>query len=152
LLENYTVSKNRPRIFLDSNVIFSGFYSPQRVTGKILRLCVDGKIILVISRQVLDETMRNAKRKAQDMLEPLTRFLITVPVEVVANPEPLEIKQWSQQLSAADASVLLAAIAAKPDYFVTGDNHFLRNPDLEKLTALRIITPAQLLQVPGIDN
>lgn len=145
--ENSTVSENRIRIFLDSNVIFSGFYSLRGVPGKILRLCIDGKVILVISRQVIEETLRNARRKAPDILEPLTRFLRNIPIEVVANPEPEELKNIQFNLSPEDKAVLLAAKKAETDYFVTGDNHFLKNPDLEKLTNLRIITPARLLEI-----
>jgi hypothetical protein len=35
---------------------------------------------------------------------------------------------------------------AKPEYFVTGDNHFLKNPELEETLNLRIIAPAQLIR------
>lgn len=47
----------------------------------------------------------------------------------------------------ADGAILEAAIIAQPDYLVTGDNHFLDDPNLTKETGLRIITPTRFLQV-----
>jgi putative PIN family toxin of toxin-antitoxin system len=141
------VQQTKPRVFLDSNVIFSGFYSLQGAPGQILQSCVNGKITIVISRQVLDEVVRNVRRKLPDVLEPVIEFLSTTRIEIVANPEPEEVLGKQLNLPAGDAAVLLAASRAKPDYFVTGDNHFLKNKELEKEVNLRIITPAQLLRV-----
>ena len=139
--------ETKPRVFLDSNVIFSGFYSLKGTPGQILQLCINGKMTMVISRQVLDEIVRNIRRKLPDVLETVIEFLSTTGVEIVVNPEPEEIAGNRLNLPPGDAAVLLAASRAKPDYFVTGDNHFLKNKELEKEVDLRIITPTQLLRI-----
>ena len=146
------VREIKPRVFLDSNVIFSGFYSLQSTPGQILRLGIDGRITLVISRQVLDEVIRNIRRKLPDILELVIDFLSNTAIEIVANPEPEEVVSNRLNLPAGDAAVLLAASKAKPDYFVTGDNHFLKNPELETKVNLRIITPVQLLNILNTDS
>jgi putative PIN family toxin of toxin-antitoxin system len=138
------VRETKPRVFLDSNVIFSGFYSLEGTPGQILQSCINGRMTMVISRQVLDEVIRNIRRKLPDILDLVIDFLSATEIEIVANPEPEEVAGNQLNLPPGDAAVLLAAARAKPDFFVTGDNHFLKNPELEKKVNLRIITPAQL--------
>ena len=137
----------KPRIFLDSNIIFSGFYSLQSTPGQILQAGISGRISIVISRQVLDEVIRNIRRKLPGILEPVIEFLSATAIEIVANPGPEEVAGSRLNLLPGDAAVLLAAARAKPDFFIIGDNHFLENPGLEKTLDLRIITPTQLLRI-----
>jgi len=47
----------------------------------------------------------------------------------------------------ADAAILAAAAAAQPDYFVTGDADFLENSGIRRETGLRIVWPAQFLNL-----
>jgi putative PIN family toxin of toxin-antitoxin system len=146
------VRETKPRVFLDSNVIFSGFYSLEGTPGQILQLCVNGKMTMVISRQVLDEVVRNIQRKLPDVLEPVIEFLSTTGIEIVVNPELEEVLGKRLNLPAGDAAVILAAFKARPDYFVTGDNHFLKNKELEKEVNFKIITPSQLLRILKTDS
>ena len=46
-----------------------------------------------------------------------------------------------------NASILAAAISARPDYFVTGDGHFLQISSIIEQAGLRIMTPAQFLEL-----
>ena len=48
-------------------------------------------------------------------------------------------------LDFTDATILAAAIAAQPDYFVTGDKRFLA-PAIAERSGLRIVTPAQAVE------
>jgi predicted nucleic acid-binding protein len=45
-------------------------------------------------------------------------------------------------MGSEDASILAAAIAAQPDYLVTGDRRFFENAEIINRTGLRIVTPA----------
>lgn len=139
--------KSKPRVFLDSNVIFSGLYSSQGAPGNILENFIRGKISVVISQQVLEEVIRTIKEKVPTAITALKRLLLNVPPEIVADPKPEEIEHWTKGLSIEDAAIWAAAIATKPDYFVTGDNHFIENPDLAKVAELKIVTPAQFLKL-----
>ncbi len=140
------MSKPEPRVFLDSNVIFSGLYSPKGAPGIILEHFIKGKISMVISQQVLEEVIRTIKEKLPEALPDLRRLLVNVPPEVAADPKVDEIERWTMRLSVADAAILAAAVAAQPDYFVTGDNHFIGNPGIAEESGLHIITPAQFLR------
>jgi len=43
-------------------------------------------------------------------------------------------------------AILAAAVAAQPDYFVTGDRQFIENPEIAGKTELHIVTPAQFIK------
>ena len=141
------MSKRKPRVFLDSNVIFSGLYSSQGSPALILEHFVQGNISVVVSQQVLEEVVRTIKAKLPDALPVLKKLFISTPPEVTPDP-PLEaIKRRKKKLSIADAAVFEAAITARPDYFITGDNHFLNDPRLAEGTDLHIVTPAEFLKI-----
>ena len=139
--------ESKPRVFLDSNVIFSGLCSPQGAPGIILDRFIKGGVSVVVSQQVLEEVIRTIKEKLPEALPALRRLLVSVPPEVVADPKPVEIERWTRRLSVADAAILAAAVAAQPDYFLTGDNHFLENSGIGEETGLHIVTPAQFLKL-----
>ncbi len=110
--------KPEPRVFLDSNVIFSALYSPSGAPSVILGHFVKGSVRVVVSQQVLEEVIRVIKEKLPEALPALRKLLTDSRPEIVANPHPEEPGQWSGRLSAGDAAILLAAIAA-PAYAQT---------------------------------
>jgi putative PIN family toxin of toxin-antitoxin system len=144
--------KPKPRVFLDSNVIFSGLYSPKGAPGIILEHFIRGEISVVISQQVLEEVIRTVKEKIPDTLPALRRLLVSAPPEVIADPKPERIERLTGRLPIGDAAILGAAIAAKPEYFVTGDNHFLKKAALVEETGLNIVTPAQFLKLTELEE
>ena len=136
----------KPRVFLDSNVIFSGLYSSRGAPGIILERFIEGKLMVVVSQQVLDEVIRTIKEKLHEALPALRKLLLNTPPEIRKDPTPEEITRWSGLLDAGDAAILAAAVAAQPDYFVTGDRHFTENPVIAEKADLRIVTPAQFIE------
>jgi putative PIN family toxin of toxin-antitoxin system len=132
-------------VFLDSNVIFSGLHSPEGPPGAILRYLIEGKITVVVSQQVLEEVVRTFKKKLPRALPALREFLLNSPLKVVGDSEPNDIAQWADMMQEGDASILAASIAAEPDFFVTGDSHFLNNTRLKKKSTLVICSPSELI-------
>ena len=139
-------SNPRPRVFLDSNVIFSGLYSPKGAPGAILTRFIKGDIIVVVSQQVLEEVIRTIREKLPVALPALKRLLVSLPPEVVADPEPQEMARWAGKLQYADAAILAAAVKAQADYFVAGDSHFTQDSSMTVETGLHIVAPAQFLR------
>ncbi len=139
------LTKPKPRIFLDSNVIFSGLYSSKGAPSVILDQFAEGKLRVVISQQVLDEVVRTIKAKLPEALPALRRLLVNASLEVVKNPSEREVARWAKVIHREDAAILAAAIASHPDCLVTGDKHFFAKGIAEQ-SGLHIITPAQLLQ------
>jgi len=138
---------NKYRVFLDTNILFSGIYSADGAPGSILDECVRGKLDIVISRMVLDEVVRVFKEKLPRAIPLLTEFLLGSQPEVVPDPELQEIERWTKYLRVGNASILSAAVTAEPDFFITGDNHFLENPYLKDLVTFGILTPAQFVKI-----
>src|ERR1035437_8192501 len=138
---------SKPRVFLDTNVIFSGLYSTNGAQGRILEFFINGDIGVVVSQQVLDEVIRTIREKLPAALPALRRLLLNSPPEITSDPQPEEISRWQQKLAAGDAAILTAAITAQPDYFITGDNHFLAHPDIGAESGLHVITPAQFMNL-----
>lgn len=144
--ESAMVPGAKPRLFLDSNVIFSALYSARGAPGVIMEHFVKGDITIVISQQVLEEVVRTVKEKLPAALPALRRLLVSAPPEVVADPEPADMERWREWLKPGDAAVLAAAISAQPDYFVTGDMHFTSIGDKVAEAGLSVVTPAQFLE------
>lgn len=105
----------------------------------------EGRMIAVVSRQVLDELIRTFQRKLPSATGALREFLLNSPLSVVADPTPAETRRWLDILDSGDASILAAALEVEPDFFVTGDSHFLDNPALARRTSVAICSPAELL-------
>ena len=138
------------RVFLDTNVIFSGLYSSEGSAGVILEHFIAGRLVVVISQQVLEEIISTIKEKLPGSLPALRKLLLSVALEIVKNPVPDEVARWSKAIThTEDATILSAAIAAQPDYFVTGDKHFLGNPEILEESGLHIVTPSQFLERLG---
>lgn len=135
-----------PRIFVDTNVFFSAFYSPDSPPGMILRMMLDSRVMVVISRQVLGELVRAFKAKLPGALPALKKLLESAPLEVVDDPAPRRASKWEANLQDADASIFAAAIDAGVDYFITGDNHFLRNEKLKADSRITIISPSDYMR------
>jgi putative PIN family toxin of toxin-antitoxin system len=139
-----------PLVFLDSNVIFSGLYSPDGAPGRILELMLQGGIKVVVSRQTLEEVVRTFDRKLPQALPALSKFFLNSPISIVSDPNPGEYRRWTDTLNEGDACIFAAALAGGSDFFVTGDNHFLKNAALKKKSGMLVCSPSQLLQELGL--
>jgi uncharacterized protein len=135
------------RVFLDTNVIFSGLYSSRGAPAAVLEYFSTGRIRVIVSQQVLEELIRTFKAKLPEGLPALKRLLLNAAPEVCAGPSAGAISRWAEVLQPGDAAILAAAVAAEADYLVTGDNHFLENPGIMRDAGIKIITPAQLVKM-----
>jgi putative PIN family toxin of toxin-antitoxin system len=135
----------KPRVFLDTNVIFSGLYSAEGPPGIILENFIEGKLRVVISQQVLEEVVRTIKEKLPEALPSLRKLLVSFPPEVTGDPAPEEVARWAEVVHVEDAGILAAAVKAQPDYLITGDKHLFQSPGISERSGLNIITPAQFL-------
>lgn len=135
------------RVFLDTNVIFSGLYSSKGAPAAILKRFIEGSISIVISQQVLEEVVRIIKEKLPQGLPALRRLMTGVPPEIQADPSSTQIEKLTGKLQPADAAILASAMNAGVDYFITGDSYFLENADIAGECGLRIITPAEFVKV-----
>ena len=130
------------RIFLDSNVLISGIYSPFGAPYKILRLHLAERLRIVVCQLVINEVIRNLKAKKPEGLPVLYRLLSNSPPEIAANPREEDINVWKEYLDTDDAIILAAAISARVDCFITGDKHFQSVALKSQKLDLKILAPA----------
>jgi len=135
---------DRPRVFLDTNVLVSALYSADGPPAAILRLHVDERITIVVSQLVVEELIRAIRRKLPDALPPLRELLLNMPPGVVRDPSGDEIQRFAPGVNLSDAPLLAAAVNAGVDYLVSGDLAFLR--EARRLeTSVALVTPREFL-------
>jgi predicted nucleic acid-binding protein len=129
------------------NVVFSGLYSSRGAPARIIDLHVEGQITIVISQVVLEEVVATLTAKQPGLLPALLDLLTSAPPEIVADLTDAEVARWQAVIhDPDDAPILAAAVAALPDVFVTGNTkHYLDNPEVARISGLRIVTPAQFM-------
>ena len=133
------------RVFLDANVLFSAAYHEQ---AGLVRLWGFSELALVTSTYAIDEARRNLKRETQQLR--LARLVGNVEImttsDVVTPPVNME---EVEMLPIKDRPILLAALEAKCETLVTGDQaHFGPWFD-QRLAGILILRPAVLLSRIG---
>ena len=137
-------ARDRPRVFLDTNVLVSALYSADGPPATILRLHVEDRITIVVSQLVVEELVRAIQRKLPDALPLLRELLLNTPPEVVPDPSADEIQRLAPGVNRSGAPVLAAAVNAGADYLVSGDAAFLREARRLEVT-VALVTPRELL-------
>lgn len=133
------------RVFLDTNVLVSGF-ATRGLSADVVRLLLaehellTGEVVLEETRRVLTEKFGVPDEKA-DQIEGLLRRRHVEPVPDPGSPAsdpPTEVRDPDDEI------VLASAIAAGAEILITGDKDLLDVADeVESLSAesLRIMTP-----------
>jgi predicted nucleic acid-binding protein len=134
------------RIFVDSSVLIAASLSATGASREIVRQAIRGRVTLVISNLVLEETEKNLARKAPEALPAFRRFLETVPFEIV-RPTRQEVLDAAQYTAIKDAPIVAAAQKARVDYLVSLDRrHLVGVVEVARGSGLRIVLPQNLLE------
>jgi len=132
------------RVVLDTNVLVSGLAYPAGIPGRILCAWRRGGISVVLSRYILDETVRVLPRLSRIPMTPAEiRDLVDRFMFLAEMVEPSSERDETLR-DEADQLILCTLRAAKADYLITGDKDLL---------ALRgqypIVTPAEFWERHG---
>ena len=130
------------RIFIDSSVLFTAANSAKGHSHDLMLTSAAGKLTLVLSDFVLEETRRNLAL-TQPGLTVLERIIGEARIEIISvtRQQVLDAIKW---IVPKDAPILAAAKAAKVDMLVSLDKkHFLGRPELESYINAPILTPAE---------
>ncbi len=139
---------SKPRVFFDTNVIFSGLYAQGGPPAKLLDAYVEQRLVMVVCQQILTELIRTLQEKLPQALPSLYFLLASIPPEILNDPPPAVIARWAQVIHASDAPILAAALSGQVEYLVTGNiRHFGR---AGSIPGLAIVTPAQLVAELGL--
>jgi len=141
------MTTKKPRLFLDTSVIFAAVLSPTGGARKLFLLGEAGLIQLVVGPTVLRECQEVIQRKSPATLPTLAQLLASASLETSQAPAQKQIGEAKAYVQyAPDAWVLAEAILARPDWFVTHDKeHFLKHRSRIDLP-FEIGTPGDVLQ------
>lgn len=132
------------RPFLDTNVLFSGLSGSNSPPAVILDRHIEGEIVIVVSRIVLDELEGVIRRKRPAILGKLATFLAETPPDLVADPTRDEVLVAERCINPNDAPILAAAIRSSATCLVSGNTrHF--TSDAARCAGISIYTPATYL-------
>jgi predicted nucleic acid-binding protein len=139
------------RVFLDSNVILSGFISDKGAPRIILDiLCLNLPFLIgMTGRYNVIEIERNLTKKIPDAILVYKKYFPELNLKIVPLPTPEELKKFTSHISGKDVPVIISAINGKADYLVTGDKK-----DFEKLKKkgdypFKILSPSEFLDTIG---
>lgn len=123
------MTTKRPRLFLDTSVIFAAVLSPGGGARKLFLLGEAGLMQLVVGPTVLRECQEVVQRKSPASLPTVAQLIASASKETSQAPAQEQINAAAVYVQyAPDARVLAEAMLAKPDWFVTHDKeHFLKH-------------------------
>lgn len=134
------------KVFLDSSVIIAGVNSVTGASQIILKLSKDRKIIASVSEIVLQEVMRNLKKKMpENVLIQFLEYLSKSNFRKVDFKEESEILKYQEITDAKDIHIIAATFKSKADYLVTLDKKHLLKLEREEFP-FKIITPGEFLK------
>nr|ANA08070.1 hypothetical protein 5G4_041 [uncultured bacterium 5G4] len=132
-------------MFLDTNVLFSGFHSLEGTAGLILRACREGIFEGVISDDVIHEVVGNLARKSPGSLNDIEPWLEEAAPDVAPHPTFLETEVWFERGFGPDAPIAAAAYRAEVDFLCTGDRLFRERWNNLQSTP-KAVSPRELLE------
>jgi predicted nucleic acid-binding protein len=141
------MTTKKPRLFLDTSVIFAAVLSPSGGARKLFLLGEAGLMQLVVGPTVLRECQEVIQRKSPASLPILAQLMANASFETSQAPTQKQIDAAEAYVQyKPDARVLAEAMLAKPDWFVTHDKeHFLKHRSKINLP-FEIGTPGDVLQ------
>lgn len=113
-------SPNKPRVFVDADVLFAGAAAPseQGASLVVLRLAEIALIEAVTSEQAIVEAERNLKEKLPTAL-PAFRLLVSRCLQVVPNPLIVDLEPYQGLADPKDLPLLVAALRENCPWLVT---------------------------------
>jgi predicted nucleic acid-binding protein len=137
----------RPRLFLDSSVLFAGVVSADGASRALLALAEGELIAIVVSEQVVAETERALARKAPRALPTYREALRSTGLTVVRDPAAERVAAHGEIIAhRADAPIVVSAMEADVNALVTlNRRHFIDDPGVAERSGLCICTPADAL-------
>ena len=114
---------------------------------ELLRLAIQGRVLVLISQEVLEETIRNLVRKAPEKIVAYKELLALLDLEVVCSPTRAEVWEAEEHVAQKDAPIIAAVKKSQVDFFVNLDKkHLLDRPNLAIYTSTIIGSPREALE------
>lgn len=111
------------RVVFDTNIYISALVNPGGKAEQALNRCIDGRDHLLISKPILEETLRVLADKFSRDREQLARVAVFLDelCEVIGPQQTINLLS-----DEPDNRILECAVAGKADCVITGDNAMLK--------------------------
>lgn len=129
------------RVILDTNVIFSAYFNPPGLPGKLLRRWIFKEFQLLYSQAILDEYLEIFTRHSilnQDV-NSLSILVHDLAEKIIPHISVAVVKNDPD-----DDKFIHCAMEGKADYIVSGDSHLL---GLEQHGFTKIVTVKEFLDI-----
>ena len=142
------MQKKENRVFLDSNVILSGFLSDRGSPCIILDLFSLGMphIHGATGQYNIIEIERNLTKKAPEMAGIYKEFFPLLNLEIIPLPAYEEIRKLSGHTRDKDLPVLASAIKYDAAFLVTGDKKDFLLKGMKGKFGFKILSPSEFLE------
>ena len=135
------------RVVLDANIFVSTVLKSRSKPAKLLKLAEEGKIILILSEDILSEVravllypkLRKLHGRTPQKVEKFLRKALRISFFVSGKTRIEAVKEDPK-----DNMYLSAAVEGKADFIVSGDHHL---KDLKSFQGVRILDPATFLEL-----
>lgn len=135
------------KVFLDSSVIIAGINSITGASNLILELSKKRKIMVSVSEVVLQEVLRNIKKKLPErVFIQFLKYLSESNFKKIDFEEESEILKYRGITDAKDTHVIAATYKANADYLITLDKKHLLTVK-GKTLPFNIVTPGEFLKL-----
>ena len=111
------------RVVFDTNIFVSAFVIPGSLAEKAILKIIEGKDVLLLSREILDELLSVLATKFSRDKEEISRVAVTLTDMAEWVKPRLRICELEDD---PDNRVLGCAVSGKADRIVTGDKEMLR--------------------------
>jgi hypothetical protein len=126
-------SSNKPKVFVDADVIFAGAAAPTEhgASHVVLRMGEITLIDCISSEQAVKEVERNLAEKIPEKL-PDFHLLVSRSLRIIGDPQPNELIACEGQADPKDLAILVAALKEGCSYLLTFNvRHFTpTTPDI----------------------
>ena len=138
-----TTKPGKPRVFVDTDVLFAGSVAPgEHGAGLVvLRLAEITLIEAITSQQVITEAERNLAEKLPDAL-PAFRLIVSRCLRVVPDPDPADLAPFAGLADPKDLPILVTAVREGCPWLVTFNVRHFRPGH----PAVQALTPGDLIQ------
>ncbi|MFI5362012.1 MAG: putative toxin-antitoxin system toxin component, PIN family [Elusimicrobiota bacterium] len=137
----------RFRIFFDTSVYVAALISAKGAAGELVRLAEGGAVRMLVSEEVIIEVDRVLAGKFPELVQESRGLWKNLGPEIAPTPTAAQIKPFSLELPAGDASILCSARLAKASAFVTWNTRDFMKPGVAALVDFPIVVPADGLKL-----
>ncbi len=143
-----TPTPTPPKVFVDSSVFFAAANSATGSAHDLLLAAIQGRVSLVLSDYVLEETARNLLHSAPRAHAAFLRFRAALPYQL-SHPSQALVVDTARVVAAKDAPVIAAARAAQATLVATYDRKDLLSKRPEILAAFGVTVAPPMRSSPA---